>query len=214
MIVPTQVGGIFTADKGATLGAFANYMLCEGQQQAAALGYSPLPRNLVEAGIKQINRIPGAEATGANIDNCNNPTFKPGDTNATNQLAVTAPQPAACDKQGPDQCVTGTGGATDSTPVSGSGAGGSAAGGDAAAATDATAAGAASGGEAVYDENGALLAGGVSGGAVSSPFTLADDGFGTPQYVMLFAGVLVVLAVVLPPVLSRRLKRSGSGTPL
>jgi phosphate transport system substrate-binding protein len=214
MIVPTQVAGIFTKEKGATLGAFANYMLCEGQQQASALGYSPLPRNLVEAGIKQVNRIPGAEGSGANIDDCNNPTFKPGDTNATNQLAVSAPQPAACDKKGPDQCVTGTAGATDSTPVTGSGAGGAAS-----TSTDPAAAAAGVDGEvsavdagvtaATYDENGALVSGGVSGGAVSSPFTLGDDGFGTPQFVMLFAGVLVVLAVVLPPLLSGRLKKSG-----
>ncbi|MGU7695710.1 substrate-binding domain-containing protein, partial [Escherichia coli] len=47
MIVPTVTNKVFTAEKGKTLSRFANYMLCEGQQQAAALGYSPLPMNLV-----------------------------------------------------------------------------------------------------------------------------------------------------------------------
>jgi phosphate transport system substrate-binding protein len=223
MIVPTEVGGIFTAEKGRTLGAFTNYVLCEGQQQASALGYSPLPMNLVLAGFDQIKRIPGADVSGVDINKCNNPTFKPGDSPSSNQLAVTAPQPAACDKQGPDQCTTGTGGAPAATPVSGSGAGGSAAGAAAgtaagttadAAAAAAAADAAAAGGDALYDENGVLLAGSASlGGAVSSPFTLDEPGFGSTQLIMLFSGVLVVAAIVLPPVLSKRLKRAGGKTP-
>ena len=113
MIVPTAVGGVFTAQKGATLGTFAHYMLCEGQQQADALGYSPLPMNLVLAGFDQIKRIPGANSP-ANTDakSCNNPTFKAGDSPTSNALAKTAPMPAACDKQGADQCTTGTGGSS------------------------------------------------------------------------------------------------------
>jgi hypothetical protein len=55
MIVSYRGGGVFTAQKGATLGTFAHYMLCEGQQQADALGYSPLPMNLVLAGFDQGN---------------------------------------------------------------------------------------------------------------------------------------------------------------
>ena len=64
MIVPTEVKppAVFTEKKGATLGAFASYFLCEGQQQAGDLGYSPLPMNLVLAGFEQIKRIPGASA--------------------------------------------------------------------------------------------------------------------------------------------------------
>ena len=216
MIVPTEVAGIFTAEKGATLGAFSSYLLCEGQQQAAALGYSPLPMNLVMAASNQVKRIPGANPAGVDLAKCNNPTFKPGDSPENNQLAITAPQPAACDKQGPDQCTTGTGGATEATPTSGTGNGGNAAGGAAGAAAGATAAGAAAatGEAALYDENGALLAGSSSlGGAVSSPFTLGDSGFGGSQFVMLFAGILVIAAVALPPVLSRRLKRLGGKNP-
>jgi phosphate transport system substrate-binding protein len=126
MIVPTEVAGIFTTAKGRTLGAFAEYVLCEGQQQAEQLGYSPLPMNLVKAGSAQIKRIPGANTAGIDTNKCNNPTFKPGDDESNNQLALTAKQPAACDKKGPDQCTTGTAGAPAETPTSGSGAGGSA----------------------------------------------------------------------------------------
>jgi phosphate ABC transporter phosphate-binding protein len=110
MIIPTTIdpASNFTEAKGKTLGAFAYYFLCEGQQQAPALGYSPLPINLVQAGLDQIPKIPGAATQSVDISQCNNPTFS---ASGENTLAVTAPQPEECDKQGPDQCLTGTGGA-------------------------------------------------------------------------------------------------------
>ncbi|KFF59448.1 phosphate ABC transporter substrate-binding protein [Cryobacterium sp. MLB-32] len=213
MIVPTAVGGVFTEKKGLTLGAFANYMLCEGQQQAEALGYSPLPMNLVLAGFDQIKRVPGADVSGVDINKCNNPTFKPGDSPSSNQLAAAAAQPAECDKVGTAQCTTGTGGAPADTPTSGTGTGGTAASGDPAADAAAAAAGTGAVDTAVYDENGALISGGTAGGAagvsgtaVASPFTLAEAGWGSQQAVMLFAGILLIGAAVLPPVLWRRLK--------
>ncbi|WP_395244610.1 phosphate ABC transporter substrate-binding protein PstS [Agromyces sp. MMS24-K17] len=216
MIVPTEVAGIFTTAKGATLGAFATYFLCEGQQQAGALGYSPLPMNLVRAGSEVVKRIPGANAAGIDLNACNNPTFKPGESESDNQLAKNAPQPAACDKQGPDQCVTGTAGALEETPVTGSGGGGSAAGtgGDAAAAGAGTAAAATADGEAMYDANGNLISGStVAGSAVSSPFTLADTGWGTPQLLMTVAAGMLLVAIALPPLFSRRLRRGGGAGP-
>src|SRR5262249_17853008 len=60
MIVPTDLSGGMTTDKGYTLGAFGQYLLCQGQQQVDALGYSALPINLAEAGYAQLQRIPGA----------------------------------------------------------------------------------------------------------------------------------------------------------
>ena len=208
MIVPTAVAGVFNTDKGNTLGAFARYMLCEGQQQATALGYSPLPLNLVLAGSEQIKRIPGAGNAGVDPASCNNPTFKPGDSPGSNLLAQTAPQPADCDKKGPNQCTTGTAGAVEDTPVTGSGTGGSAAGGGAASA----AAPAAAGGSVapVYDENGALVGGSLGGTvAVASPFTFPEPSGGPQQGIMIAAGLLLLAATVLPPLLSRRLKRNG-----
>ncbi|MFB2556203.1 phosphate ABC transporter substrate-binding protein PstS [Herbiconiux liangxiaofengii] len=218
MIVPTQTTTTFTEAKGKTLGAFARYMLCEGQQQADTLGYSPLPLNLVQAGSEQIAKIPGAGATGVDVSTCNNPTFG---ADGSNALAESAPQPAACDKQGPDQCTTGTGGAAETpTDTTGSGAGGTSAdaGGAAAApaagtgaAAAAAATGATGGAAATYDETGALISGGtaVVGSAVSSPFTLPDAGMGPQQWLMVAAGVLLLGAVLVPPLVSRRLKRAG-----
>jgi phosphate transport system substrate-binding protein len=116
LILPTTVQGQFTADKGKTLAAFSYYAMCQGQQDSASLGYSPMPINLVEASFAQIAKIPGADVQTINIQSCNNPTFTP---SGQNLLAVDAPQPPACDKQGPTQCTTGTGGAAaTSTPVS------------------------------------------------------------------------------------------------
>lgn len=108
LILPLQVGGQFNEAKGKTLGAFAYYAMCQGQQQSASLGYSPMPINLVQASFEQISRIPGVVVQDINIQNCKNPTFSP---DGTNTLAKTAPQPQACDKTGGvTQCPDGTGG--------------------------------------------------------------------------------------------------------
>jgi uncharacterized membrane protein YgcG len=117
MILPTDThyGLEVSTGKGATLGDFGKYLLCQGQNQVDALGYSALPINLVEAGFEQLRKIPGANVANINISKCNNPTFS---TNGTNTLATTDPYPPACDKKGPSQCVAGTGGAKgQSTPV-------------------------------------------------------------------------------------------------
>jgi phosphate ABC transporter phosphate-binding protein len=105
-ITPTSS---FSTAKGATLAAFSYYAMCQGQQQSAPLGYSPMPINLVQDSFLQIKRIPGAVVQNINIQSCDNPTFS---TTGVNTLAATAPYPPACDKQGPTQCTTGTGGAT------------------------------------------------------------------------------------------------------
>jgi phosphate ABC transporter phosphate-binding protein len=115
LILPIKVQGQFSTAKGKTLAAFSYYAMCQGQQESASLGYSPMPINLVEASFTQIAQIPGANVQNINIQSCNNPTFTP---SGANLLAQTAPYPPACDKQGPTQCSTGTGGAAKvSTPV-------------------------------------------------------------------------------------------------
>jgi hypothetical protein len=120
MILPTDSSFGFSSDKGNTLGAFGNYLLCQGQQQVDQLGYSALPINLVEAGYAQLQKIPGNQvpnATSSFIQGCNNPTFS---TNGTNTLADNDPMPPACDKQGSTQCTSATGGAPGSGGASGS----------------------------------------------------------------------------------------------
>ncbi len=109
-ILPTRIGGQINEAKGRTLAAFAYYAMCEAQQQSASLGYAPLPVNLVTASFDQIAKIPGAEVQDINVQSCDNPTFSP---SGENLLAANAPQPQACDKQGPAQCSTGPGGGPD-----------------------------------------------------------------------------------------------------
>jgi len=107
IVIPTETKGGFTQDKGKTLGAFSYYFLCEGQQQAEVLGYSPLPINLVEAGLEQVRKIPGVVAKDVKIKDCNNPTFS---TDGKNLLAEKAPYPSECDKRGATaSCAGGEG---------------------------------------------------------------------------------------------------------
>ncbi|WGL52763.1 substrate-binding domain-containing protein [Nocardioides sp. BP30] len=110
LIVPTVTHGSFDTGKGSTLAYFGTYALCEGQRTMGALGYSPLPMNLVLAAMDQVSRIPGIDAATASTiaatkkgastgtaNPCDNPTFKPGDSPSVNQLVKTAPFPAGCD---------------------------------------------------------------------------------------------------------------------
>jgi hypothetical protein len=115
IVLPTAIESGFTNDKGLTLADFGAYFLCEGQQQAETLGYSPLPVNLVLAGQDQIEKIPGGNPSIRGVAECHNPTLDPADPNG-NALAAKAPNPSECDKRGSTQCVAGTGGARD-TPL-------------------------------------------------------------------------------------------------
>jgi phosphate ABC transporter phosphate-binding protein len=116
MIIPTSNDYPMNSNKGYTLGKFAYYFLCEGQQSVGDIGYSPLPINLVQAALAQVTKIPGVAVENTNIAACNNPTFSP---DGTNLLATTAAQPQACDKQGVTMCSSPTGGATTPTQVQG-----------------------------------------------------------------------------------------------
>jgi len=158
MILPTALESGFNTDKGQTLGAFSYYFLCEGQQKAPILGYSPLPINLVRAGLEQVRRIPGVNTRTIDIRRCNNPTFT---ASGQNRLALTAPYPPACDHVGPDQCTTGTGGARD-TPTQPTGSGGAGNGGGGAN-TGSTGTGSTGGGNAGSGGSGAEGAAGAGG---------------------------------------------------
>ncbi|MFI5793319.1 phosphate ABC transporter substrate-binding protein PstS [Streptomyces sp. NPDC051677] len=230
MIIPTKEEMGFTKAKGATLSAFSNYFLCEGQQQADRLGYSPLPINLVRAAMEQVRKIPGAETDNININKCNNPTFS-GD--GTNLLAKNAAFPQACDKKGADQCVTGTGGAKTPTTSSGSGGAGSggagatggtgstggagATGGSMGGTAGATGGGATTGGAtagtsgttggAVDPDTGEVLGGAGGAGDTSvaaTPVSLASgDALGLRTALMALSAVLLVGVVVGPPLIGR-----------
>lgn len=115
MIIPKSATANFSTDKGRTLSEFAYYSLCEGQQQAAALGYTPLPVNLVQTAVDQVNQIPGAtqKVNGDDLRSCHNPTLS---ADGTDLLTDTVPQPPPCDfTAAPTPCATGTGSATTPT---------------------------------------------------------------------------------------------------
>jgi phosphate transport system substrate-binding protein len=73
----TQTTG-FNPAKGFVLGSWIIYIACGGQQEAAPLGYSPLPANLVKDVFEAVTRIPGAP-TPPPLDrqHCNNPNIPP-----------------------------------------------------------------------------------------------------------------------------------------
>jgi phosphate ABC transporter phosphate-binding protein len=161
MVIPTSLDNGFSNEKGNTLADFANYFLCQGQQQADALGYSPLPINLVEAGFDQIKRIPGAVIENINIANCKNPTFS---ADGTNTLAKTAPQPPACDAKGPTQCGTAAEGGAAGGGAGGGSGGGSSGGSGGGGSGGGTGGGTTSGGTT---SGGGTTGGGTTGGAVT-----------------------------------------------
>jgi phosphate ABC transporter phosphate-binding protein len=165
MIIPTKEEMGFTKAKGATLSTFNDYFLCEGQQLADRLGYSPLPKNLVQAAMDQTKKIPGAVAANIDISKCNNPTFSGG----RNVLLENAPYPQACDKKGSDQCATGTGGNKTPTQVgNGSAAGGSGSGGGSASGGSGTTGGSSStGGSGSTGGTGGTATGGTTGGTTT-----------------------------------------------
>ncbi|MFI9099653.1 phosphate ABC transporter substrate-binding protein PstS [Streptomyces fildesensis] len=232
MIVPTTNEAPFTEDKGRTLGAFAYYFLCEGQQQADQLGYSPLPINLVQAGLSQVRRIPGVEAKNVDIKGCRNPTFS---SDGSNTLAKNAPYPQPCDKRGTMQCSTGTAGAKNQqTPVkagangggssggssgatggttagmSGGTAGGTAAGGTTAGATTAGTTTGTTGGTAIDPDTGEQLPADSGGGGdatvAGNPVSLAADGQGALRTTLMALSAILLLGVVVgPPIAARAL---------
>ncbi|KUN75937.1 phosphate ABC transporter substrate-binding protein PstS [Streptomyces griseoruber] len=229
MILPLKVQGTFTKAKGKTLGAFSYYFMCQGQQQAPDLGYSPLPINLVQAGFDQIRRIPGVQAQSINIRNCNNPTFT---TNGRNKLAETAPYPKDCDKKGAAPCTTGSGGAKSTGANGGSGgtSGGSAGGGTGASggtgSDGGTGGSGAAGQPSVDPDTGQTLSpgGGTASGSGGGTATTADGtvalaqpvaiaghtGWTSTQTLMLLAAFLVLALILLPSLVSRLLRAGGS----
>ena len=244
MIIPkdTSPDSHFTAAKGQTLSEFAAYFLCEGQQQADTLGYSPLPINLVQAGVDQINQIPGStkKLDRNNLARCNNPTVSP---DGGNKVAKDAPQPSPCDLKGAStQCATGTGGAPASTPTSngggspgGSGAGNGAGSGGGSGGNDGTnntpdggggAGGTVAGGTgldggpAAIDPDtgqaigGPALTGGSGTSSASAVPVSVDATDNRRQMVLALLTIVVILGLALgPPLLAYRV-RSRDGPPV
>jgi hypothetical protein len=196
MIVPTEIQGSITEAKGKTLSAFANYFLCEGQQQAEVLGYSPLPVNLVKAGLDQVKLIPGAETGKVDINKCNNPTLNP-------QFISGAPMPQDCDKVGTSQCTTGTGGASGTSTSGSSGTTGT---GTTGTGTTGTGSGSGTtgggfGGTMGTGPTTCDVDTGVCSNVKAVPVATTSTGWAATNWIIVSVILLLVMVIVVPPVM-------------
>jgi len=183
----------FSTSKGRTLSTFINFLLCGGQQQMKQLGYSPLPRNLVQGGLIQNAKIPGnVSVKFSQLSNCHNPTMQ----NGRNILLATAAFPSPCQKLGaPLHCVVKNGKAVAAGSSSGGGSGSS----KKAKSSSSAAAGGTTG-------TGTGTATGVSGPVTGVVVNLAGDHSNQAALGVLTA-LGIVLAVALPPGLAVWLRR-------
>ncbi len=231
-VIPTSAQDQrMTTPKRQTMADFLFYSVCGGQAAIGPIGYSSLPLNLVKASFDQVAKLkqadPKVDITTQSPANCNNPTFDKAHPQL-NHLAEIAPRPAACDRQGAGPCGGGgsSGGGTPSggTPNSSGnpGTGPAANPGAAGAGGQGGQAGPAAGGgqstpakakTRVNPDTGQVEAasGGSdpgSGGAAANPLDLAAatrSGNNTP-FAILAVGLLLV-ALIAPPLLARRLGR-------
>jgi ABC-type phosphate transport system substrate-binding protein len=142
LIVPrvgTTIPVNFTDADGKTLSTYIDYFLCAGQQFSGELGYSPLPLNLVDGGLLQSSKIPGAIPSPSIGSNCANPTLKDGklivlqDAQYPNKCqkvgspldcnpnAKTSTSPSAKSSDSPGTQTGGNTGTTGTTTASGTG---------------------------------------------------------------------------------------------
>ena len=214
MVVPTTTAAPFNTDKGKTLSTFVNYFLCTGQQKADILGYSPLPKNLVEAGFAQVKRIPG-HVDPPSISQCHNPAL---------DILHSAPMPDKCMKLGSSCTVSSTTGATTTTSggtttTSGgttSSNGGTTPSGTTPGGTGSGSPGSGSSPGAVDPLTGApagnsvnTAGDGLSTAAPGTPVTLTAARTGQARAVGWVVAAMLILTVLVPPFLiSRKARRS------
>jgi ABC-type phosphate transport system substrate-binding protein len=189
---------VFNTGAGRTLSTYINYFLCAGQKQMPALGYSPLPINLVSGAFLQVKQIPGTVGT-PNINSyasCGNPTF----INGKDVLLNTAPYPTACQKAGaPLNCVVKNGKAV----AAGSSAAGHGSSGPSSSSTNGTSSSAAN------PATGGSGTSGPTAGAANVTGTvvnLASNGTDKALLAVLTA-LAVVAAVATPPAVGAWLRR-------
>jgi len=112
MVIPTASDDQrMTTAKRQTLADYLFYSICEGQKEMGPIGYSPLPINLAQASFDQVGKLKEADSAvdldKRDIKNCGNPTFVAGQP-SRNYLAEIAPQPQPCDRDGAGPCSTTT----------------------------------------------------------------------------------------------------------
>lgn len=112
----------FPSQKGQALGQFIQYVGCAGQAPMAALGYSPLPPNLVQDDFDAIGRMNGGqEPPPVSSATCKNPyvdgqTPLPGEPAVIGQTATTTVPISATTRGG---AATNSGGSSSAFPKTG-----------------------------------------------------------------------------------------------
>jgi phosphate ABC transporter phosphate-binding protein len=216
MIVPTTTDQPFNEDKGKSLSTFVNYFLCAGQQKAEVLGYSPLPKNLVESGFDQVRKIPGfVEPPSGDLSSCHNPTFEGG----VNVLLRDAPYPPECDKVTSPPCGSTAAPLTQPTGVPSGG--GSSTGTGSGAGTGTTSGqqtGQPAGGVVVDPETGQIVeaSGDDAGSAQATVQTLGAFRASSGQTKMIYGltALELLLVVAAPPAIALLLRRRSRRTEL
>jgi len=206
-------GGAYPA-KWQALADFLYYSICLGQTYIGRIGYSALPLNLVKAGFKQIDRIKAAASRvhigSQNVNTCHNPTFVFGHPNA-NHLALIAPQPALCAKVGHGPC-SGTTNANNKGGRSGSNNSSPSPGPTPTNGSSVSPGSTVPPGSTGTTPNGANPVVPVAGPPPSAqPITLSSSqGNGMNHRVLaIMAALLLLLALIVPPLLSHFLSRAG-----
>jgi phosphate transport system substrate-binding protein len=203
MIVPTTTASPFNSAKGTTLSKFILYFVCVGQQKAAQLGYSPLPKNLVQIAFNSVRKIPG-HVEPPPIDQCDNPTIR------GTFVAGDAPPPLPSDKAGATPPTTQPG-ATDPSAPGATGPSSSSNGGTQTGSSSSTTGSAAKGRKATsgtIGSNGDEVAVG-DGTLIRQNGPISVPPRRDPMSLLLYvvAGVFLVLAVFAPPALAIALAR-------
>lgn len=108
-IVPTGSEPRTTSQKRQTLVDFFAYASCSGQNMADALGYAPLPLNLLRSGLRALAQLrsadPRVNTRALSLTACDNPTVRhTADGRVVDDLATTVPQPAPCTARDADPC--------------------------------------------------------------------------------------------------------------
>jgi phosphate transport system substrate-binding protein len=197
-----------------TLADFLFYSVCEGQVAMGPLGYSPLPLNLVRASFDQTAKLkaadPAVDIGSHDEKSCHNPTFDPANP-SRNHLAEIAPTPPKCDQRGQGPCTdagdTGTAASVNkSSTKAPSGASTAQAGANAGAGVTASASTSAQIDPVTGEEVGGDAGSSGSSNVAATPIEVAA--FKSPAAMKLyatFAALLLVLALVVPPLVARRL---------
>ena len=196
----------FSDADGVTLSTWLNYVLCGAQQSAGALGYSPLPKNLVVGGFQQVDNIPGHVATPdtTQLNGCNNPTY----SNGVNHLIVDAPMPTSCQYYtAPLNCTVGSsgggGGSSGGSSGTSGGTGATAVGASSSPGAGHTGASSPAGTANSYGTGGTASGGGTVGGNGTEVFTEPVAVASSPYKQTLLAVLTVVelLAAITAPIL-------------